>query len=200
MRHKRHWLALALVVICSFAILISQGVKLHQEPPPIPAQIVTTDEATLFTGESITTGQNVWQSLGGQQIGSIWGHGAYVAPDWTADWLHREATFILDTWARAEGLASFEAANPERRAALSARLAAMMRTSSFDPATDRSRAHGDLVGLADWHPPDHRVDRAGHVVGPERRVHANPADEHPALDARPGRPGVLWTALARSRS
>ena len=58
-----------------------------------------------------------------------------MAPDWTADWLHREATFILDAWAHKEGLASFEAADPERRAALTARLTTMMRTNAFDPGT-----------------------------------------------------------------
>jgi nitric oxide reductase subunit B len=35
------------------------------------------------------------------EIGSIWGHGSYVAPDWTADWLHREA--YLGGWAVAAG-------------------------------------------------------------------------------------------------
>ncbi len=136
MRHKRHWLALALVVVCSFAVLISQGVKLHNNLPPIPGRVVDASGAVLFDGETITAGQNVWQSLGGQEVGSIWGHGAYVAPDWTADWLHREATFVLDTWARAEGQASFDTAGPEKRAALQARLKALMRTSTFDPATD----------------------------------------------------------------
>ena len=135
MKYKRHWLALALVFFFSFAVLISQGVKLHRSLPPIPERVVDTTGAALFAGEAIHQGQNVWQSLGGQQVGSIWGHGAYVAPDWTADWLHREATFVLDTWARAEGLTSFAAADPERRAALTARLAGMMRSSSFDPAT-----------------------------------------------------------------
>jgi hypothetical protein len=48
-----------------------------------------------------------WQAMGGMQVGSIWGHGSYVAPDWTADWLHREAVFILDDWARAEHQAPF---------------------------------------------------------------------------------------------
>ena len=42
-------------------------------------------------GEEIQRGQAVWQSTGGMQQGSIWGHGGYVAPDWSADWLHREA-------------------------------------------------------------------------------------------------------------
>jgi nitric oxide reductase large subunit len=37
----------------------------------------------LFDGNTIQNGQGVWQSLGGQEIGSIWGHGAYVAPDWS---------------------------------------------------------------------------------------------------------------------
>jgi len=76
MRHKRHWLALALVVVCSFAVLISQGVKLHNNLPPIPGRVVDASGAVLFDGETITAGQNVWQSLGGQEVGSIWGHGA----------------------------------------------------------------------------------------------------------------------------
>jgi len=136
MRYKRHWLALALVAIVSFAVLISQGVKLHHELPPVPGRVTDTSGAVLFDGETIRRGQNVWQSIGGQEVGSIWGHGAYLAPDWTADWLHREATFVLDTWARAEGGASFEALNSERRAALSARLAETIRKNTFDPASD----------------------------------------------------------------
>jgi nitric oxide reductase subunit B len=43
-------------------------------------------------------GQNVWQSIGGQTVGSIWGHGAYIAPDWTADYLHRNLFFCLTNW------------------------------------------------------------------------------------------------------
>ena len=46
--------------------------------------------------------------MGGMQLGSIWGHGGYVAPDWSADWLHREATDVLDIWAREDdGSASY---------------------------------------------------------------------------------------------
>ena len=38
--------------------------------------------------------------MGGMEVGSIWGHGSYVAPDWTADWIHREAEFILNEWSQ----------------------------------------------------------------------------------------------------
>ena len=58
--------------------------------------------AGLFTSQEIKDGQNVWQSIGGQEIGTVWGHGAYVAPDWSADWLHRETLFLLDKWSQKE--------------------------------------------------------------------------------------------------
>lgn len=48
-------------------------------------------------GDSILDGQTAWQSVGGMQLGSIWGHGAYQAPDWTADWLHREFTGLAES-------------------------------------------------------------------------------------------------------
>ncbi len=68
--------------------------------PPLP-DVYTTDGQLLFTGSTITDGQGVWQSIGGQEIGTVWGHGAYVAPDWSADWLHRESEILLNTWASA---------------------------------------------------------------------------------------------------
>ena len=98
MSYKRYWLALAIVIIGSFAVLGGVGRKMISEAPPIP-DVYTTDGQLLFTGSSITDGQGVWQSIGGQEIGTVWGHGAYVAPDWSADWLHRESEILLDTWA-----------------------------------------------------------------------------------------------------
>ena len=83
----------------SFTILGWIGTRIYQEAPPIADKVVTgTGKVVIDTGE-IEAGQNVWQSMGGMEVGSIWGHGSYVAPDWTADYLHREATFILDRWA-----------------------------------------------------------------------------------------------------
>ena len=71
------------------------GREIYQKAPPIPEQVITTDGTVLFTRANIERGQNVWQSIGGMQQGSIWGHGSYLAPDWSADWLHREALFLL---------------------------------------------------------------------------------------------------------
>ena len=82
----------------SFAVLGWTGFRIYQSAPPVPDRVVTTDGRQLIGPRDIHDGQNVWQSMGGMEVGSIWGHGSYVAPDWTADWLHREAVFILDTY------------------------------------------------------------------------------------------------------
>ena len=103
MAYKKLWIALGLVLVISFAVLGGVGIKVLRSAPPIPSQVVTTDGQVLFDGTTIQDGQGAWQSIGGQEIGTIWGHGSYVAPDWTADWLHRECTFILDRWAKDSG-------------------------------------------------------------------------------------------------
>src|SRR5262249_43582334 len=130
------WIGLAAVVVGSFAILGGYGFELYRKAPPIPARVVTTIGRVLFTGEEIRDGQNVWQSTGGQEIGTIWGHGAYVAPDWSADYLHRQSIIVLDRWAQQQGYANYANAPDEQRAAIQARLATLTRRNTYDAATD----------------------------------------------------------------
>jgi hypothetical protein len=134
MQYRKYWIALVVVLVASFTVLGVVGYRAINTAPPIPSQVVTTDGRVLFSGETIRDGQNVWQSIGGQEMGSIWGHGSYVAPDWTADWLHRESVYILNTWAGEQGASSFEALLPEQQAGLRARLEQLMRTNTYDPA------------------------------------------------------------------
>ena len=99
---KKLWISFAVVLVVSFSVLGWIGTRIYQEMPPLPARVVDTDGAVVVADGDIGRGQNVWQALGGMEVGSIWGHGSYVAPDWTADWLHREATFVLTEWANTE--------------------------------------------------------------------------------------------------
>ncbi|GAD62556.1 nitric-oxide reductase large subunit [Aquipseudomonas alcaligenes] len=94
--YRKLWWALIAVLGVTFCVLGWFGREVYRQAPPIPAQVVSADGATLFTAEDILDGQTAWQSVGGMQLGSIWGHGAYQAPDWTADWLHRELSAWLD--------------------------------------------------------------------------------------------------------
>ncbi len=126
-----------MVLVVSFAVLGGVGIKVLKSAPPIPSQVVTSDGQVLFDGETIQDGQGVWQSIGGQEVGTIWGHGAYVAPDWTADWLHRESVFILDRWAKQAGGSDYAALGVEQQAALQARLQGLLRHNTYDPPTGR---------------------------------------------------------------
>ena len=99
---RKMWAILALILIVSFSWLGLLGNEIHRQAPPVPSAVVTRSGETVFTRDDIQTGRQVYQSMGGQQVGSIWGHGGYLAPDWSADWLHRESLVILDGWAEAE--------------------------------------------------------------------------------------------------
>ena len=80
-------------------------------------------------------GRQVWQSIGGHQMGSIWGHGSYVAPDWSADWLHREATALLDLWAQRDTGKAYADLEPCSRPGCRRGSQQAMRPNTYDAAT-----------------------------------------------------------------
>ncbi|MCK9463838.1 MAG: nitric-oxide reductase large subunit [Proteobacteria bacterium] len=133
---RKLWIALALVLVGAFSVLGLFGREVYRQAPPIPARVVTADGTQLLTHDDILRGQRVWQSIGGQEIGSIWGHGAYQAPDWSADWLHREATALLDGYAAARHGKPFAALSPEEQAGLKERLRLELRANRYDTATE----------------------------------------------------------------
>lgn len=134
---KRYWIAFALVNVIGFLVLGWAGFRIYQEKPPIPHAITTPDGTIIVTSEDISEGQNVWQSLGGMELGSIWGHGSYVAPDWTADWLHRECVFILNAWSQKEHGKTYAELSSEEQAAYRDRLTTLMKTNTYDDRTGR---------------------------------------------------------------
>ena len=129
------WLWLTVIFFISFGILSLIGREIYVKAPPVPEQVVTAAGHTLYTKADIQSGREVWQTMGGMQLGSVWGHGGYVAPDWGADWLHRESVELLEIWAREDGARTFAALDGERQAALKQRLKQELRTNSYDPAS-----------------------------------------------------------------
>ena len=125
----------AVTVAAAFTLLGFMGREIYRKAPPIPARVTAEDGQLLMTENDILTGQQVWQSTGGQQLGSVWGHGAYQAPDWSADWLHRESQTLLHIWANREHGTTFDALPIEAAAGLQARLVTEMRTNRYDPLT-----------------------------------------------------------------
>ena len=132
---RRLWLILAASMVVMFATLLYFGREIYLAAPPIPDAVETASGETIFSRADIQRGQAVWQSMGGMQQGSIWGHGGYLAPDWSADWLHREALALLDGIARREEGAPFDELGAREREFAKATLRLEMRENSFDPIT-----------------------------------------------------------------
>ena len=146
---SRLWTMFAVSLVLMFGILLLVGGRAFQVMPPMPAAVVAVDgDATrvVFTDNDIRAGRDVWRRLGGMELGSVWGHGSYLAPDWTADVLHREALAMLD----ADG--GFDALSEPDRAARIAGFAAKLRVNTYDPETghisispERARAINTVI-------------------------------------------------------
>ncbi|HWW66037.1 MAG TPA: nitric-oxide reductase large subunit [Sphingomonadaceae bacterium] len=133
--YRKLWWALIAVLTVTFTILGLSGVEIYRKAPPVPAQVVTASGKVLMTRDDIMAGQTAWQSMGGMQLGSIWGHGAYQAPDWSADWLHRELMAWLGLAAHETYGQAFDTLDVEQKAALTYRLKEEYRHNSYDAAT-----------------------------------------------------------------
>lgn len=143
MKTRKLWIGFILVMAVSFSVLGFFGIEIYRKAPPVPDKVVGPDGTTLFTGQDIKDGQNIWQSTGGQELGTVWGHGAYTAPDWTADWLHREAMFMLDSYAYDQFSKSYESLGNEQKAMLQNRLQNRIRKNNYDPQTGILRISGE---------------------------------------------------------
>lgn len=134
-KYRRLWFLLIAIVGVTFTLLGYFGAEVYRAAPPIPDQVVSANGDTLMTEESILDGQTAWQSVGGMQLGSIWGHGAYQAPDWTADWLHRELETWLEIAAQEEYGQDWHSLSGQQQNALQYDLKTEYRTNTYDDAT-----------------------------------------------------------------
>ncbi len=147
---RRLWIGLGLLLAVAFAILLAMGRELYLKAPPMPDRVVAASGQVMYTRADMELGRRVWQSIGGQQLGSIWGHGALVAPDWSADWLHREALALLDIWAQRDHGVDYAQLAAAEREALNVRLREEMRRNQYRSedrtllvSADRARAIDD---------------------------------------------------------
>src|SRR5690606_41892419 len=110
--------------------------RAYRAAQPIATTVASGPGRLLCSGSEIECGQRAWLSAGGRQVGSVWGHGAYLAPDWSADWLHREALALREKLAQYHYQQSFETLGVGQQAEIGALLKQEMRTNRYDAATD----------------------------------------------------------------
>ncbi|HNK04832.1 MAG TPA: cbb3-type cytochrome c oxidase subunit I, partial [Accumulibacter sp.] len=133
---RKLWTWLAVIFVLSFAALGWVGNEIYVSASPIPKAVVNSKGEVLFAEGSVQRGQEAWLAAGGQQFGSVWGHGSYLAPDWSADWLHREAIALREIRAQQQHGTGYAHLQAGQQAALDAELKSEMRRNTHDAATN----------------------------------------------------------------
>ena len=127
-----------LTYLLGFTVLGILAYLVYRDQPPMPAKVVA-GEKIVFVRDDIIGGMNVFQRYGLMEYGSVYGHGAYLGPDFTAEYLHKSAEFLIEAYAGAlaGGLSARE------------RVAAELHKNTYDPGADslswsaaRAAAHG----------------------------------------------------------
>ncbi len=128
MMASKGWLqGVALVMLFGFFVMGLLALRTYTDGMPLPERVVDENGQVVYTQEQVTSGQQIFLRRGLQQYGSIVGHGGYLGPDYTADYLRRSSTMAL------EALEATGSADPRGD------LIELMRTNRYDEET------GDLV-------------------------------------------------------
>lgn len=115
-----------LTFLLGFTGLGILAVLIYTGHAPIPARVTAPSGAVLFSRADIEAGQNVFQKYGLMQHGTLYGHGAYLGPDFTAQYLHEAALDMIAFYA------GEQSPGPE----VMARVIRELKANAFDPTTD----------------------------------------------------------------
>jgi nitric oxide reductase subunit B len=124
--------SVALVFLAGMAVLIFISVQAYRHAPPVPAKVVGPGGETIFTGRDIETGQQIFLKYALMQNGSIWGHGSYLGPDFSARYLHElslDARNLLGSKTFGQDLSMLDVA---QRAAVNAQVALLLKENRYD--------------------------------------------------------------------
>ncbi len=127
--------AAILVMIFGFSILSYLTVLTYRNAPPIPKEIVDANGAPLFGGDEIEKGQEVFLKYGLMEHGTLWGHGAYLGPDYSAEYLHRLSEITRDSIARQNHSQPIAGLTSAEQLAVDAEVAGVLKENRFDPKT-----------------------------------------------------------------
>ena len=122
-------------LVFGFSVLILIAVTTYRNVPPIPNRAVTSTGTVLFTGEDIASGQEVFLRYGLMDNGSVWGHGGYLGPDFSASYLHDLAVDVAEQTALARFGRSYAALADEDESAVAGIVASRLRRNGYDPST-----------------------------------------------------------------
>jgi nitric oxide reductase subunit B len=123
-------------IFVGFSVLIFIAFKAYQDAPPIPRQVVNAGGETIFTREDIQAGQQVFLKYALMENGTIWGHGAYLGPDFSAAYLHTLALEAGETEARQVYGRSLKELDVAQRDAVEMAVQRLLWQNRYNPHTE----------------------------------------------------------------
>ncbi len=124
-----------LVMIAGFSVLSFVTVLTYTNAPPIPEQAADVTGTVVFTGADIQMGQEVFLKYGLMEHGTLWGHGAYLGPDYSAEYLHRLSEVTRDTIATEKYGKLFAQLSSDEQSVASARTMTLLKENRYEPAS-----------------------------------------------------------------
>lgn len=131
--------AVLAVMVLGFAGLMAITLFAYRNAPPVPELVQNAQGETVFTGDDVREGQTVFLKYGLMANGSIWGHGAYLGPDFSADALHRLGQHTAEAIAQLRFKRPYAMLTPIEQAAASGEAAATLKTNRYEAATETLR-------------------------------------------------------------
>jgi nitric oxide reductase subunit B len=121
-------------MIAGFSVLSLVTVLTYTNAPPIPEKVLDAVGNVVFTGADIQKGQEVFLKYGLMEHGTLWGHGAYLGPDYSAEYLHRLAEIARDTFAVEIYGQPYAGLSADQQSAVSARVRKALKENRYDPS------------------------------------------------------------------
>ncbi|SYZ72108.1 Nitric oxide reductase, cytochrome b [Candidatus Zixiibacteriota bacterium] len=123
------------IIIIMLSVLIWISVRSYSDAPPIPDRVLDPDNKVVFNKDDIQGGQSVFLKYGLMENGSIWGHGAYLGPDFSAQYLHNlynnaAVAVSQEKFGRPPGELT-----PEERDIVTAEVSRLLKTNRYDSRT-----------------------------------------------------------------
>ena len=123
-------------LLIGMTILIFMSTMAYKNAPPIPGGVVGPNGDMVFTGKDILAGQEVFLKYALMENGTVWGHGAYLGPDFSAEYLHTLALDAMEVTARELYKRSFSELSENERNAVQAEVQKLLKQNRYEAKTD----------------------------------------------------------------
>lgn len=124
-----------LTIVVGLAVLGYMSTTAYLNAPPIPEGVAGPNGKMVFTGNDIRSGQQVFLKYALMENGTIWGHGAYLGPDFAAEYLHTLGQDSRELISKQTYKKDWSQLSANDKEAVSAEVKKLLKMNRYEPKT-----------------------------------------------------------------